>query len=63
MNIYRFDRVERRLSIFEGRRSRFCPHFIGAYVAAFRSHRARLRVVVLAGFWLSALGVLFSTYG
>ena len=43
-------RSERRLSIFEGRRSRFCPHFIGAYVAAFRAHRARLRVVVFAGF-------------
>lgn len=50
MSIYRFDRAERRLSIFEGRRSCFCPHFIGAYVAAFRAYRARLCVVVLAGF-------------
>ena len=50
MIIYRFDRVERHLSIFEGRRSRFCPHFIGAYVAAFRSRCARLCVVVFVGF-------------
>lgn len=50
MSAYRFDRAERRLSIFEGRRSRFYPHFVGVYVAAFRAHRARLRVVVLAGF-------------
>ena len=50
MSIYRFDRAERRLSIFEGRRSRFCPHFIGAYVAAFRSCCARLCVAVLVEF-------------
>ena len=51
MSVYRFDRAERRLlSILEGRRSRFYPHFVGAYVAAFRAHRARLRVARLAGF-------------
>lgn len=50
MSIYRFDRAERRLSIFEGRRSCFYPYFVGVYVAAFRSHRARLRIASLVRF-------------
>lgn len=42
--------VKRRLSIFEGRRSRFYPYFVGAYVAVLRSHRARLRIASLVRF-------------
>lgn len=50
MSVYRFDRAERRLSIFEGRRSCFYPYFVGVPVVSFRAHRARLRVARLVGF-------------